>query len=415
MDENAPARLEQALEGVKERVNGVNLRYEGIMARMDHLQQNEKELKLLVGELKKNHASTSAADDNEDQEEDGLFTQEEDEDMEDSEHNKIDEDATVKLDNETTQLTAKRAEFMTKLRVLQSKTEQVNAQREEIRKKIQRLSSGSSDDVIIGDDSNEPLMSESSDSVERKIEKTRENISTMKEMAQWYETVRRTMESLGGIQVKNVARSPEQDSVVLQLTLLEKHTLQITLQPIGRRVKGGSTKKLRVTDAGIEGNDVIIGKNGAVRGKIPRFDDIVDASRSLPDVEDLRFVIRECLCRLRGAKLRLEQLVRLREKYLTQIEKDGAEVTCSLNDGVAVVLRLTPDCPWLPGSVYIEQIAGLGGWDQSTLNTLKDRVNSLRLSGAVEVMDALVKEIKRRSVAKPGTPLLTMKGRLLAE
>ena len=76
------------------------------------------------------------------------------------------------------------------------------------------------------------------------------------------------------------------------------------------------------------------------------------------------------------------------------------EVICSLNEEqVSVLLRLTPDCPFVLGSVYIDQLVGLGGWEQDLLDQMKDRVNDEKFDNPITLIKYLQKEIQKRRPA----------------
>jgi hypothetical protein len=63
----------------------------------------------------------------------------------------------------------------------------------------------------------------------------------------------------------------------------------------------------------------------------------------------------------------------------------------------------------MDGSVFLDQIVGVGGWDMDVLDRIKDRVNAQpNCKGPLAIMEALAKEIhrvqKEDGVALPGTP-----------
>jgi hypothetical protein len=155
---------------------------------------------------------------------------------------------------------------------------------------------------------------------------------------------------------------------------------------------------------------------------IPPLDDLVSLAKNLEPVHDLRFVLRETLSRIRILSNRMNELATLRTKYLTKITDpannkvhygfggEDQEILCSLDSQVTVVLRLTPDCPILRGSAYIQRIIGCGGWDDAVLHRIKDNVNEKRFCGPVDLMDSLVEEIesvvKEQGIEIPKTPVL---------
>mmetsp|Transcript_905 Transcript_905/g.1399 ORF Transcript_905/g.1399 Transcript_905/m.1399 type:complete len:604 (+) Transcript_905:170-1981(+) len=167
---------------------------------------------------------------------------------------------------------------------------------------------------------------------------------------------------------------------------------------------------------------------------IPPLDDLVHWSRSLESSQGIRFVLVETMARIRTLDARVAELTYLRQNYAAQVyDMDTAatttcgsseeqqpsscqfggaeqEVVCAINEGITVALRLTVDCPLVPGSVYISELFGVGGWEEKKLETLKKVVEERRCKGPVEVMEVMVKEIRRRRLeegwAIPLTPSL---------
>jgi len=131
------------------------------------------------------------------------------------------------------------------------------------------------------------------------------------------------------------------------------------------------------------------------------------------------------MARIRSTTSRVDELAKLRIKYLTKItnpEKnkikygyggEDQEVICSLKCQISVWMRLTADCPLLDGSVYIHKLIGLGGWNQECLEKMKKKINLKKWRRPIQLMDALVEEIERvvneDGVNIPRTPTLPMK------
>ena len=141
---------------------------------------------------------------------------------------------------------------------------------------------------------------------------------------------------------------------------------------------------------------------------IPPLDDLVKCSRSLESSQGIRFVLVETMARIRTLDARVAEFTHLRQNYAAQVydietnlesaQFGGAEqeVVCAINEGITVALRLTVDCPLVPGSVYISELFGVGGWEEEKLAALKKVVEEHRCKGPVEVMEVMVKEIRRR-------------------
>lgn len=236
-------------------------------------------------------------------------------------------------------------------------------------------------------------------------------------------------------------------AIVLKVQLLEQHIVEITLGNCANGriltasnsnnsnvIGGGGVKDcFRVVSAKLVTSSVLTdtlldqeelegNPTPTVSITIPPLDDLVALATNLEPVQDLRFVLRESLARVRILSARMNELAMLRTKYLTKITDpaknkvlygfggEDQEIFCSLGSQVTVVLRLTADCPILKGSVYIQRIVGCGGWEDSVLQRIKTKVNDKRMSGPVELMDALVEEIDRvvqeDGVKMPKTPVL---------
>lgn len=158
---------------------------------------------------------------------------------------------------------------------------------------------------------------------------------------------------------------------------------------------------------------------------IPPLDDLVSLSNNMKPLEDIRFILREAMARIRIISQRVDVLSQLKLKYLTRVTNpmknkikfgyggEYQEVVCSLPCQITVVLRLTCDCPLLDGSVFIHQIVGVSGWDNDCLERMKKKVNTKKFRSPIQIMDALDEEIRRvvkdEGVVLPKTPYLPMR------
>lgn len=162
---------------------------------------------------------------------------------------------------------------------------------------------------------------------------------------------------------------------------------------------------------------------------VPKLDDLVRLSQSMKPVESLRFVLREATARIMCLQARVRELTVLQQEFGGQeglalssllSEDDDNEnhidgtdfggrfqdVACRLETKgnaenqaatVGVVLRMTPDCPLLAGSVYIEQIGTPPATtcefeklqDHERWVKLKEEFNQQRFASPVELMRAL--------------------------
>ena len=240
-------------------------------------------------------------------------------------------------------------------------------------------------------------------------------IVELREMTDWYDTMRGVLEELSGIKIITVDAA-EEEVITLNVMLLESYHVLIGLKSDGRDA-------LLVTTAQFS-SSVQVSVDDSLELSIPALDDLVQICSTLGPVEDLRFLLRETIARLRIFQARVQELTTLRKLYLTKIGKlhhsaesfggQDQEVVCSLQEGVTVVLRLSPDCPLVTGSVKVDQIVGIGGWEEHVIESLKVTVNSRMCRGPLGMMEVLTGEIKRLQsdgMLLPKTPTLPQKGK----
>ena len=246
-----------------------------------------------------------------------------------------------------------------------------------------------------------------------------------------------------------------EDGFVLTLMLLGSHILEITLSKSSTDKDGLSVSDAKITtpttfalhDTSNNSNNnnnedtttlmetmhsvslsnlsfsKIMSQKQSQEVTIPPLDDLVSFSQSLESSSHgIRFILVETMARIRTLEARVVELAQLRARYAAQVydvevasadnQYGGAEqeVVCAINEGITVALRLGADCPLIPGSVYVSEIFGVGGWEEEKLNELKNVVLSKRCKGPMEVMDCMVKEIRKRSQEEgwvvPATPSL---------
>ena len=308
------------------------------------------------------------------------------------------------------------------------------------------------------------------EAVRSEAEEMSNRAAELRRSAEFYDGMRELMEELGGVKILSSRSTGEDDEgFVLNLMLLGQHILEIRLakKPLPPGDEGGGDDRrrdLRVESArlttsttftvpsaapGEEGGDGettaqlaetmhsvsltnqslarIMAQRPSVSITVPPLDDLVSWSRTLDDSSrGVRFVLVETLGRIRSLDARVAELNLLRVRYAAQVydidavggtdgrpnEFGGAEqeVVCAVNEGITVALRLGADCPLMPGSVYISEMYGVGGWSDERLGVLKKVVQERRCRGPVEVMEVLVAEIRRRSKEEgwtvPSTPML---------
>ncbi len=243
------------------------------------------------------------------------------------------------------------------------------------------------------------------------------------------------------------------DSINLRVLLLDSHIVNLALTASGPTsstrllsTKNGEMKNqepllsYRVNSAQFETPTIITetihddheGNNNSNKSSetivsmaIPALDDLVSLSKNMQPLDDIRFILREALARIRIVTQRVDVLAQLKLKYLTKITNpmknkvkfgyggEYQEVVCSLPCQVTVVLRLTCDCPLLDGSAYIHQIVGVSGWNSECLERIKKKVNMKKWRSPIQTMESLEEEIGKvvrdEGISLPKTPSLPSK------
>ena len=178
-----------------------------------------------------------------------------------------------------------------------------------------------------------------------------------------------------------------------------------------------------ISNATIKGPAVTENGQSRVQLDIPDLTDIVRVSNNRQWQDDnLQFVVREIIARCTIIERRVVLLSDLQSIVVTKIGRlydsdsessfggEDQEVVCSFNDEqITVLLRLTPDCPLVRGSVYIDQMVGFGGWDPEEVDKLKDSVNAKGFKDPVSLIRTLqddIHQLQETGVKFPLTPSL---------
>lgn len=302
-----------------------------------------------------------------------------------------------------------------------------------------------------GDDNDDENIEYISNNVDNEIVELQEKAAELKQSGEFYDGIRELMEELGGVKILSTSTTSnseeggeEEEGFTLTLKLLGSHVLEIRLKKSGggggmgdngnslvvasAKLTTPTTFPMPETQPPDQTNEdtetltetinqslsnvslsKIMSQKQTVSIAIPPLDDLVHWSRSLESSQGIRFVLVETMARIRTLDARVSELTHLRQNYAAQVydmdttseqssQFGGAEqeVVCAINEGITVALRLTVDCPLVPGSVYISELFGVGGWEEEKLETLKKVVEERRCKGPVEVMEVMVKEIRRR-------------------
>jgi hypothetical protein len=74
------------------------------------------------------------------------------------------------------------------------------------------------------------------------------------------------------------------------------------------------------------------------------------------------------------------------------------------------------DCPLLDGSVFVDQLVGVGGWDGSVLESIRTNLQAVQWARPTDVVIWLQSELRRleseEGVVFPQTPKLPVRGNI---
>lgn len=238
-------------------------------------------------------------------------------------------------------------------------------------------------------------------------------IKELKEMKDFYDSLREVMEELGGVKILNAKEDSESCHLFLTLAIYEKHQIEIELEVYRKTLlKLVNAKWLTnpiVTSMPIsmlDGRESNSDKNEEQFSlPIDPLDDLVrTAKTSMGPPHDLRFIVRETCARLRFLQNRVDDIAVLRRRVLTKVVGND-QVVCSLNEGLVIVMRLYDQ--W----VKVEQIVGVSGWEQSTTDKIHEAVSKREESWTPnKIVDLVRKEVERLKaqdgLVLPKTPVL---------
>ena len=265
----------------------------------------------------------------------------------------------------------------------------------------------------------------------------------LEEIHEFYKHLTQIVEELGGIRILSIQQQQQQvvpegeqgnakEELSLTVLVYGTHKIQLRLQVDDTRKRTtlgrtSNSENLKVVHATFLSSTMLQSNNKnkstpAVQLRIPDLMDLVGLAEKLAPGENLRFVVREASARIRTLQARVEELSELQTmvpvtkiypiQNITSFGGDDQEVICSLEkEQISVLLRMTPDCPLVKGSVYIAQLVGVGGWDNAVVADIEEQVNALEeYRRPVDVIRAVKKEIQRRQehegLQLPPTPTL---------
>jgi hypothetical protein len=383
--DHAKLRLQRATEEVQDMHQSLRIRYDTFVRRRD-------EISRMVADM-----------------EESIFLEEDAE--KENDVMDVDDESLLEMEQKCIEMTKRKYELMNIINQKETEVKTVKKRHDECLKRIEHFHLENPDMEIVAQDNFTHF--------EAETDKIQAEANKYKEILKWYDGMQSIFEDFLGIQILSVDQAEESKDISLKLKLVHGYDVEISLS---EDTKCGS--KLRVQSAKFLSPAFvqIISKNGSnpLRIDIPDLDDLVSLARSLGPVEDLRFVLRESVARISAIVARVSDLSILREKYVTNIGMlspsmntfggDDQEVVCSLNEGLTVMLVLSPDCPISLGSVYIDQIVGIGGWNAKVLDDLKERLNHEKHQSPVDIMKSLTQELNRLqsngAITLPLTPVM---------
>ena len=324
------------------------------------------------------------------------------------EYQEVKDDELKAQEDKLAELQVRRAELEAKLEHAQKQTLKMQKDNVEAKKKLFQKY-GVTD-----------LSQASIEQMEKENAEIKRQIAEREEIDAFYNGLRDIVEELSGISIVGV--SQENGNLVLKTQLLRQYDVRVVLEP---NHKG----TLKVSAASFTSDTVINGPllddgTVSVQLTIPSLDDLVLVVKTsqFPAGDDLRFLLTEALGRCSATQSRVEELATLQDEVVTKIGTryhdtnsyggEDQEVLCSLNEQITLVLRMTPDCPLVEGSVYIDQMVGMGGWKKSLVDDIKERINAEKFASPVQLIRAVRAEIKRlenEGVELPKTPTLPSK------
>ena len=205
--------------------------------------------------------------------------------------------------------------------------------------------------------------------IEKENDELRKKIADNEEIAGYFETMRLVTEEMSGIRVLSVDEGNAANGVDVVMTLEILHEHQVEIGLLADKFKKNC---LGVFSATLLTPPKIVMEDENDRTKtielpIPALNDLVSLAQPLPRPKGLAFVIQETVSRIEMIQERAEELFRLisNKNYRMHHNRPATnnygrcdhEVSFIIPEhNVKVFVLMTPDCPRVPGSVYLEKI-----------------------------------------------------------
>jgi len=232
----------------------------------------------------------------------------------------------------------------------------------------------------------------------------REKLRELKEMADFYDSLREVLEELGGVKICTVREDNETRQLYLTILIYEQHKVEIQMEVYRKTA-------LKVVNAKWLTNPVVTNRVASEDQReqfsltMAPLDDLVQVAKtSMGPRHDVWFIIRETCARIRIFQDRVDDLAILRRLVLTKVVGND-QVLCSLNEGIVIVMRLYDQ--W----VQVEQIVGMNGLDKATTDKIhlkfRNRDESLKPTSVLEVVKNEIARLqKEEGLVLPQTPVL---------
>jgi hypothetical protein len=328
----------------------------------------------------------------------------------------VDDETVLAVEQQCIEMTKRKHELLSLIRQRETEIKSIAKRHQECIQRIEK--------IRVENPLMEIAVQRNSIDFEAETDKIQAEAIKYKEILSWYDGMQSIFENFIGVKILSVDQAEESKDISLKLKLIHGYDVEIRLSETSKY-----HSKLRVQSANfLSPTSVqIASKNDSnpLKIEIPDLDDLVSLAKALEPVEDLRFVLREANARISAIVARASELSILFEKYVTNIGMlspsmnnfggDDQEVVCSLNEGLTVVLVLSPDCPISTGSVYIDQIVGIGGWNADVLEDIKDRLNLEKHQSPIKIMESITQELNRLQasghITLPTTPVMPRRGK----
>lgn len=225
-------------------------------------------------------------------------------------------------------------------------------------------------------------------------------IQELKEMKEFYDSLREVMEELGGVKILNAVEDNKSNHLLLHLVVYDNHQVEIELEVFRKTLLKLVNAKWITSpfvfsgkaSCGSQIDNAIKNDEDNQEFSLPLYplDDLVQVAKtSMGPPHDVRFVIREICARIRNIQNRVDDLAILRQRVLTKVVGNN-QVVCSLNEGIVIDMRLYDQ--W----VEVEQIIGVGGLEKETTDKIHEVVSKRDESWTPSVVvDLVQKEVKR--------------------